>query len=370
MSWRSSVLAPAVAWVVGNLVLLSGADARASATMVIDDADPAGQGLNDTTPFVPVGGNTAPTLGVARLSVFQRAASIWGSSLSSAVPVHVTTQFVPLTCSSTSALLAQTGPNTVHRNFASAPFADTWYPQALANAIAGTDLDPSSADISTEFNSSLGATGCLTGTTWYLGFDGHPGPGQLDMLTVVLHELAHGLGFQFFYDLATGATLLGSNDVFMLNAQEFGANPMTLSDMSDAQRVTASESDPDLYWAGTHVQANASTLSAGLIAGHVRLHAPATEVPGSSVSHFSPALFPNQLMEPNYMGPNHDVTLTLDLLRDVGWSIGASSPAVPAIPHTARWILPLALAVIAARRLRRAPPSLNQARGSGTAPVM
>jgi hypothetical protein len=353
---RSRPVAMAALLAAAVPVLAPGA-ARA-ATLVIDNADPAGQGLNDPTPFTPVGGNTATTLGAARLAVFLQAAVIWGAELQSAVPIHISTQMVPLSCNATGAVLAATGTVTVHRDFPSAPVAATWYPQALANAITGTDLDPTTPDIETQFNSALGSAGCLTGTTFYLGLDAHPGPAQIDMLTVVLHELAHGLGFQTFVDFTTGAKLSGIDDAFLLDVQDLGATPAALSAMTDAQRVSAGVSDPDLYWGGANVQAASSTLSAGLISGHVRLFAPATFAPGSSVTHYSTALTPNEIMEPFYTGPNRNLALTADLLRDIGWSLAAPPrPIVPALPAGARVLLALALTAVAAWRVTRARSS-------------
>jgi hypothetical protein len=335
------------------LVLLAAAPARA-ATVVIDDQDPPGAGLNDPTAFVPVGGNTATTLGDARLHVFQQAASIWGAQLFSVVPIHVSTHFTPLMCTSNSAVLASTGTTTVHRNFPNALLADTWYPQALANALAGTDLDPSNADIQTQFNSNLGNSGCLTGISWYLGLDAQPGPGQLDMLTTVLHEFAHGLGFQSFETVTSGTEFMGLADVFLRNSRQLGATPSDLSAMTDAQRLAANTSDPNLYWSGANVEGGASTFTAGLAAGHVRLYAPSTVQVGSTLSHFSTDLMPNELMEPAYTGPNRNLTLTLDLLHDVGWPLAPPpAPAVPASPGAVRWVLAATLALAAAARLRR-----------------
>jgi hypothetical protein len=348
---RSSSLAT-TALVAAAMLMLTAARARA-ATLLIDDADAAGVGLNDPTPVSPVGGNPGTTLGAARLAVFHQAAAIWGARLPSAVPIHISAQVVPLTCTATSALLASTGATTAHRDFPSAPLAATWYPQALANALAGVDLDPTTPDIETQFNSALGGVGCLTGTTYYLGLDANPGAGQIDMLTVVLHELAHGLGFQSFADFTTGATLGGFADAFLSDIQEFGSAPSALSAMTDLERVSAAISDPDLYWSGAAVQGAASTLSAGLISGHVRLYAPATFTPGSSVSHYSTALTPNEIMEPYYTGPNRNLALTVDLLGDIGWSLAAAPPSVPALPAGARVLLVLGLAAASVRRLHK-----------------
>jgi hypothetical protein len=53
--------------------------------------------------------------------------------------------------------------------------------------------------------------------------------------------------------------------------------------------------------------------------GHVEMFAPNPQQPGSSVSHFSTSLSPNELMEPHYTVPLHDVGLAKELLADVGW---------------------------------------------------
>lgn len=50
------------------------------------------------------------------------------------------------------------------------------------------------------------------------------------------------------------------------------------------------------------------------------MYAPRTQEPESSVSHFSTSLFPNQLLEPVYTGPDHVPDLELPLLRDLGWT--------------------------------------------------
>ncbi|HVZ71715.1 MAG TPA: hypothetical protein VHJ20_05010 [Polyangia bacterium] len=334
------------------VVALLGVEARARAAAIsIDVADGAGEGFNDPTAFSPGGGNTATTLGGARLVVFQTAAAIWGARLASPVPIHVSAVFDPLPCTSTQATLGAAGAETVHQNFPSAPRADTWYPQALANALARQDLDPTSPDITAEFNSTLDTGTCLGGATWYYGLDAHPPAGKLDLLTVLLHELAHGLGFMTWVDPSTGERLLGADDVFSASLARYGATPTRFTDMTDAQRASAATSDPNLVWLGPIVDAaGATTLTAGLTSGDVRLHAPATLTPGSSVSHYSTALTPNELMEPFYTGPDHDVTLTLDLLRDVGWS--STPPVVPATPPWTSAAFALALFACGARSRR------------------
>ena len=47
--------------------------------------------------------------------------------------------------------------------------------------------------------------------------------------------------------------------------------------------------------------------------------APNPRQPGSSVSHFSDSLSPDELMEPRHTDPLHDVGLAKELLADIGW---------------------------------------------------
>src|SRR5262245_53905074 len=126
-----------------------------AATITIVNNDGAGEGFNDMTARAAVGGNPETTLGNQRLYVFQEAANIWGALLPSAVVIQVRAQFNPQTCSATSAVLGSAGPVTIHRDFTNAPFAATWYHQALANRLSGSDLSAANPDINATFNSNI-----------------------------------------------------------------------------------------------------------------------------------------------------------------------------------------------------------------------
>jgi hypothetical protein len=304
-------------------------------TITILNLDGANEGFNDPTPLTPVGGNPATTLGQARLNAFQYAADLWAERLQSNVTIFVEANMDPLFCSPTQAILGGAGANTVHGNFTNAPVPNTWYPQALANSLAGFDLH-GSGDLGATFNSNIdGSPSCLSGASWYYGFDANPPPGDIDFVTVVLHEIGHGLGFQTFVGLSTGAKLQGFNDTYMLNLEHHGANPPLYPNMTDAQRVDASQADPDLHWVGVRVtDEGLATLTGGVSNGHVRMHGPSPQQSGSSVSHWSTALSPNQLMEPSYTGPNHDVALALPLMEDIGWALIPTCPAGPEATNT------------------------------------
>ena len=75
------------------------------------------------------------------------------------VKIQIDARMDPLACSPTLSTLGQAGTNTVHRDFPGAPLANTWYPQALANALAGADLSLAASDASATFNSSIDGGG-------------------------------------------------------------------------------------------------------------------------------------------------------------------------------------------------------------------
>ncbi len=240
-----------------------------AATITIVNNDGAGEGFNDATPVAPVGGNPGVTRGQQRLIVFQHAANIWGSLLSSSVPILVNAQFNPQTCTLTSAVLGSAGPTQVWSNFTNAPFANTWYHVALANKLASADQDATVNDINAQFNSNLGLAGC--GFTWYYGLDGNEGT-AIELLPVVLHELGHGLGFSTTTSGSTGNFLGGTthiSDRFLFST----ANALHWNEMTAAQRAASAIACNKLSWDGPSVRS-----SSGLVLGPkplLRVNAPA-----------------------------------------------------------------------------------------------
>ncbi|MFQ5477420.1 MAG: hypothetical protein ACE5E4_02255 [Candidatus Binatia bacterium] len=300
------------------LATLIGASNASALTITIVNLDGSLEGFNDATPVVAVGGNSGTTLGEQRLKVFEHAASIWAAVLAGSVEVRVGANFDPLTCTASSATLGQAGPTTVHRDFAGALVAGTWYPQALANQLAGADLDNLNDDIAAQFNASIGTT-CAFPCTWYYGLDGNPPGCDIDLLSVVLHEIGHGLGFLTLVDRVTGAKFLGRDDAFMLSLEDHSLG-LSYDQMSNAERAAANVATGDLHWIGPAVVGVSAVLSAGVnVDGHVEMFAPNPSQPGSSLSHFSDVLSPDEAMEPFYTSPNHSPGLALELLEDLGW---------------------------------------------------
>jgi hypothetical protein len=255
------------ALVTGATVLGLVSQAQAAATIVINNINAAGVGFNDPTPATPVGGNPGTTLGQQRLNAFTHAANIWGATLTSNVVIVINARMTPLACTATSATLGSAGATSIFRNFANAPFTNTWYAYALANKLSGTYLGTLNAgQITANFNSELGLNAnCLPGRGWYLGLDGNHGT-DIDFVPVLIHELGHGLGFQTFTSGTSGAFNGGFPSIwdrFLFSV----ADGKTWADgsMTNAQRVASAISRDGLVWTGANVTANVpNVLSFGL----------------------------------------------------------------------------------------------------------
>src|SRR6185503_481878 len=105
------------------------------------------------------------------------------------------------------------------------------------------------------FNVNLGQPGCLTGIPFYYGLDNNKAANQIDLVTVVLHELGHGVGFSGFASVTTGAQ---PGNLFDTTT---GKN---WSEMTNAERVTSAINSRHLVWEGPHVHDDAPhVLQAG-----------------------------------------------------------------------------------------------------------
>ncbi|MEB3218005.1 MAG: S8 family serine peptidase, partial [Nostocales cyanobacterium 94392] len=248
-------------------------------------------------------------------AAFQYAVDIWEGLIESSVPINIVANYTPLGAGT----LGSAGPESFYRNFSGAPQNNTWYPVALANKLAGTDLDPSRADITTNFNSNF--------SNWYFGTDGNTPAGQYDFASVVLHELGHGLGFLGFMDYQSGQGSWGFGTGFPSIYDRFTVNGSNQSLINTSLFPNPSTAlgnqltSNNLFFTGSNaVAANSGTKP--------KLYAPSIWNPGSSYSHLDEATYaagnPNSLMTPQ-LGTaeaiHHPGDITLGIFEDMGWTI-------------------------------------------------
>lgn len=308
--------------------LVLAAPSLAQANIVIVNNDSAGEGFNDATSVSAVGGNPATALGQQRLNVFQRAADILNNTFDIAVTVRVGSSFDPLTCSSGSAVLGQAGPAAFDYNFSTR----TITPHALYNQQVGYDADTGTVEINAQFNSSIDNNdNCLFNTNWYYGYDA-PSGNDNSLLSVVLHEILHGMGFlsTLQSDGNSGggwSTLEGfveGFDPYTYKLKDASTGQM-LTDQAAGTRSNVMRSGTNLVWSGTEANAESGNYSSGINSGEVQMYAPGSYEPGSSVSHFDTAMTPNELMEPQYTEFLDSAGLAEQLLVDIGWSYNAAN---------------------------------------------
>ncbi|MFK8016568.1 MAG: PA domain-containing protein [Gammaproteobacteria bacterium] len=243
--------------------------AFAPAAMAADIVIAQGAGFDDPTPATPVGGNAGTTVGEQRLIAFEFAASLWGAILVSDVQIVVNSAFAPQTCSAQGGVLGGASPVFIEADFPNAPVADTWYFSALANSLAGSDLNPGGNDINATFNASIDNNDdCLAGSNWYYGLDNNPPGGDIDFLNVVMHEIAHGLGSASVVSVSNGTLPAGRPDIYSRFAFDTDLG-LFYNQMTDAQRAASVVNTGAVVWDGPAVNSLAADLLAASLVGEI-----------------------------------------------------------------------------------------------------
>ena len=242
------------------LAFCRSAAARADVIMLL-----RGGGMSDATSVAPVGGNSGTTLGEQRKLALEYAAQLWGERLDSSVPIHVDVVFDALPCSADTSVLGAAAAVALFSGISSnGANPGHFYASALANQLAGEDLDPAAPEITMQLNSDLDGRCLRASGGFYYGFDGQRGP-AIDFVETVLHELAHGLGLASFADPERGTLLMGTKvDPFTARVRdlEYGR---TWPALSDAERRTSAGHVRRVVWDGTAAQRSAAeTFAAGV----------------------------------------------------------------------------------------------------------
>ena len=225
--------------------------------------------------------NTVPAS--AREAV-QAAVDTWAANFASSVPVSVN---VTWSKASSEGILAAASSKNNYANFTGAPDKTLYYASALANALAGKDLDPANPEIEITISSDA---------PWYLGVDGKCPPRSYDLQSVILHEMAHGLGFisGSYYDELSGLGRILQPTPFDAYAQL--PDGRRLADMPNSSLETGKALTSTLMWSGENgIKANNGVKPL--------LYTPSNYEPGSSVSHLDEKTFSqsgdNATMTPN-----------------------------------------------------------------------
>ncbi len=249
-------------------------------------------------------------------AAFTYAASVWAKLINSNVPIRINACWANLGSSTT---LGYAWSN-IASDFGSGQ-SGTWYTYALADSMVGYDLDPSNPDFYITYNNVY---------AWYLGTDGNTPAGYYDFVTVVMHEIAHGLNFSgtmrrtidycITANYGCWGYLTGLPNIYdrfiengagqsLLNTALYPNPSLALG----LQLVSG-----NLYFNGP----NANAANGG---SRVKIYSPAMWVSGTSYSHLDYATFGttvNRLMISSvFAGTSiHDPGgVGIGLLTDLGW---------------------------------------------------
>lgn len=252
------------------------------------------------------------------IDAFEYAVSIWEGIIESPVPIYIDAKWLR----KQERTLGSCAPSDFEMNFEGAPWENVYYPIAVAEKILGYELTgPDRPDMNAEFNKDI---------NWYFGTDLQTPDSLYDFVSVVLHEIGHGLGFfGFFYvsgsqgawdyyddnqpDATTFDRLVAkSNGTLLIDQTQFSNPSSELKSALTSQLLYARS--PAAYTNGNQ--------------NYPRLYAPSIWDGGSSIYHLNDITYPssndNSLMTP-FIGRAEAVhdpgPLTKGFMADIGWKI-------------------------------------------------
>lgn len=224
-------------------------NARATIVTQLD-----GSGFSDPTPVAAVGGNTGTTLGEQRRVALKYALSRWEARLDSAVPIVLHMTFEDMGCMGSAAVLGATGATNAFGdlNMVGAMKANPKlvYVSALADSLAGYDMQPGEPDIDMHFNSAVDGTCRDELGGFYYGLDGKSGDDGDDFVQVILHEFAHGIGITSLWDPDNGQWAADSTpDSYSAHVRDLDLGKSWI-DLTAAERISSSTNVRRVVWDG------------------------------------------------------------------------------------------------------------------------
>ena len=263
--------------------------------------------------------NLSGNLDTQQEAATKYACDLWAAELSGMVPIDIDVYSVYMNNYST---LGRTHRQPHYWN----PTTETWYCSALGNQLAGYNFS-NLRDISIEMNSTL---------SWFYGITGSPTSNEYDWITVMLHEITHGLGFssliywdktgnnngRFLYTTSSGfGTFTDDPGIFERQLYQGTTGNTCLADLNQNERKILVESN-NLY-AGRP----SSYLLAANNGNRVKMYAPSRWEDGSSVSHWDNSINFTTFMKHLINKEFRCVVINareIAIMRDMGWEIPPS----------------------------------------------
>lgn len=246
---------------------------------------------------------------------FEMALKIWESLLHTDMDVNVFVNWRDMNQSTESGNLGAGGPTSYHKDLDGLTQNGVFYNVVVAEKLLRKNINnPNDPDIYIEFNSKA---------NWYMGTDGQTPSGAYDFVTVALHELCHGLGYNGSMSVNAenkGIWGFGSQFPFSFDRFVYNGNNQQLIDLN--------------HFSNPSVQLRSEFLSDNIFfsgpilnqrfGSKVALFAPSQFEFGSSIIHLHPSYVDgiDALMTPKiFTGASiHDPgPIALYMLQDIGW---------------------------------------------------
>ncbi|UCF37680.1 MAG: hypothetical protein JSU96_02080 [Acidobacteriota bacterium] len=261
-------------------------------------------------------------------TAFLHAVLVWADLISSNVPI-VIDAFVDDSASGAAVVsISFTGPWILSGE-------DVFLPAALTDHIIGYDAEPGQPDIVVAVRRDQ--------SEFYFGLDGATPANKLDFVSIIVHELAHGLGISSSYVVGgDGKGYYGYEtdppspdqplplvfDTFVCDAREIAltGDAPALSDKQSFQsgsvELAAALTSDQLYFLGP-----ISAILSGRVVP-IPLYAPRSFSWVSSVSHLDEIAFPpggiDSLMTPGISlgeSNHHPGPIAVGILAELGWTV-------------------------------------------------
>lgn len=243
---------------------------------------------------------------------FQEAVDIWASLLESDVTIRIHARMTGLDAG----VLGAAGPDSYVHDFEGAPKKDVWYPIALAEKIARTNLNGGDYDIVSTFNSNA---------PWHFAVGSNPPADKFDFISVVLHEIGHGLGITHGYAVHEDLAFIPSQLDDMPVVYETNVFLPTLNMVSDFTQPSANLKNA---LTGGTARFSSPLVNSANGGSPASIYAPAEYSAGSSIAHLDedsyPAGTPNSLMTPFLDAAERALDpgpVSAAILYDIGWTV-------------------------------------------------
>src|SRR5690606_18997349 len=248
------------------------------------------------------------------IEAFEYAVSIWEQLIDSPVPIYIQANWRK----QESNVLGSCGPTNFEKDFRGAPNPNVYYPIALVEKLQRIEhTGPDRPDMIAGFNKDI---------NWYFGTDGNTPFQSYDFVSVVLHEIGHGLGFTGFF-----VTLRSSGGYsFWRWGDATSFDSLVENEEGDKLIDTTVFDNPSSALRDELVSNSlfARSPAAGAFGetSRPRLYAPSTWDDGSSIYHLNGATYPpkdiNSLMTHSFgrgQAIHHPGPVTLGIMADMGW---------------------------------------------------